>query len=128
MSGIDSKARAGTASVGDWLARAAFLLVGAAVGAVSGILLLVAAVAVFWLACMALSEGSNSNTGALPKGAWKIVLAVVASVGFTVGCYCLGGWQGVLVGGAIVGGFCGGIVGLAARSRQEKNRRLRETH
>ena len=126
MSDTDSKMRTERPSVGDWLARAGFLVAGVAVGAAAGILLLVVAVAVFWFFCIAFSE-SHGNSGSLPNGAWKIVLAVVAALGFTAGCYYLAGWQGILIGGASVGGVCGGIMGLGARAAQEKKRRLRES-
>ena len=124
MPGTNWKTQKKTASVGDWLARAGFLVAGVVIGSVAGIVLLVVAVALFYLFCVGNDRQSGST---IPDGAWKMMLAVVAALGFIAGCFYLGGWQGVLIGGASVGGICGGILGLGARAAREKKRRTRES-
>ena len=118
--------RLGESAGRKWGGRIGHFIAGVGVGAVAGLVLLVAVVAVVLLYCWATqgNSSSNSSTGSLPDGAWKLVLALILALGFAATCYYFADWIGVLVGGASLGGLCGGLLGLGLRFAYEKKRRI----
>jgi hypothetical protein len=95
-----------------WLVRASYLLTGAIVGSVTGIIAVPIVLAFLWLLNLRGNASQGPLGGASAYERWFTVIATAGVIVLVVIGYHLGGWPGAFVGLASAGTIAGAAIGM----------------